>query len=255
MVERLRAAGCVFAEDEADLLVGAADGPDELARMVAARCSGHPLEQVVGWAEFCGLRIALDPGVFVPRRRTELLAGEAVTLARAVPPGRTPIVVDLCCGAGGLGVVVATAVPGVELYAADVEPAAVACARRNVGDLGSVLEGDLDAPLPPALRGKVDVLVANVPYVPTDEIALLPAEARLHEPRVTLDGGPDGLGLLGRVAALAPGWLAPGGALLCETSERQAPAALAVLAGHGLAVRVVESEDLGATVVVGTRSG
>jgi release factor glutamine methyltransferase len=102
------------------------------------------------------------------------------------------------------------------------------------------------------LRGRVDVLVANVPYVPTGEIALLPAEARLHEPRVTLDGGADGLDVARRVAADAPAWLVPGGSLLIETSRRQVATATRVLEAVGLTVRVTESDELEASVVVGT---
>ena len=249
----LRAAGCVFAEEEAEVILGGASSAGEVAEMVRNRCAGWPLEQVVGWARFRGLRVLVDAGVFVPRRRTEAMAAEAAALARRVARRRTPVVLDLCCGAGAVGLAVAAEVPGTELWAADVEPAAVACARRNVGDRGRVLLGDLDAPLPPALRGRVDVLAANVPYVPTDEIALLPAEARLHEPTVTLDGGADGLDVLTRVAALAPGWLAPGGSLLCETSDRQAAEAARRFERHGLRPRLVTDEDLGATVVVGTR--
>ena len=117
-----------------------------------------------------------------------------------------------------------------------------------------MFEGDLDEPLPASLRGRVDLLVANVPYVPTDDIALMPPEARDHEPRVTLDGGADGLDVLRRVAAVAPRWLAPGGHLLVETSEAQAAAAVDAFTAAGLAARVVVDEDAGATVVVGTRS-
>ena len=250
MVARLRAAGCVFAEDEAALLAGAAGTGAELAAMVARRVAGEPLEQVLGWAEFCGLRIAVEPGVFVPRRRTELLAREASALAR---PGA--VVLDLCCGSGALGAAVAAAVEGVDLHAADIEPAAVRCARRNLAAVGGarVYEGDLFDPLPARLRGRVDVLLANVPYVPTGEVGRMPPEARDHEPRRALDGGADGLDVLRRVAAAAPAWLAPGGSLLSETSERQAPAAVAVLAAAGLAPRVAEDDDLGATVAIGAR--
>jgi release factor glutamine methyltransferase len=248
LVATLRAAGCVFAEQEAALLREAADGPGELAAMVARRVSGLPLEQVVGWAEFCGLRLVVEPGVFVPRRRTEALAREAVRLAGAVA---SPVAVDLCCGVGAVAAVLADA--GAEVYASDVEPAAVRCARRNLAGRAEVLEGDLAEPLPARLRGRVDVLTANVPYVPTAEIGLLPPEARDHEPQVTLDGGVDGLRVLARVAALAPSWLAPGGSVLCETSERQAADALSLLTDAGLAARTVVDEDLGATVVVGRR--
>jgi release factor glutamine methyltransferase len=137
-----------------------------------------------------------------------------------------------------------------------VEAAAVRCARRNVRAVGgSVYEGDLYAPLPAELRGCVDVLVANAPYVPTDEIGLLPCEAREHEPLVALDGGADGLDVQRRVTARAARWLAPGGSLLIETSERQADRTAAAVARGGLTARVVGDEETGATVVIGTYAG
>ncbi|HEY1915603.1 MAG TPA: putative protein N(5)-glutamine methyltransferase [Streptosporangiaceae bacterium] len=272
VVSKLRAAGCVFAEDEARLLVAAARTPGELDAMVERRASGLPLEQVVGWAEFCGRRVGVDPGVFVPRRRTEFLVQEAVRLARAFPARRpvaptgeagSVVVVDLCCGSGAVGLAVAAGLRAagagaVELHAADIEPAAVACARRNAAAaeaIGArVYQGDLYEPLPDGLRGRVNVLTANVPYVPSEEVALLPAEARDHEPRVALDGGADGLEVLRRVAAKAPYWLAPGGVLLTESSERQAEQAAAVLTASGLSAEVAHSDEWFATVVTGIRA-
>jgi release factor glutamine methyltransferase len=260
IVTRLRAAGCVFAEDEARLLMSAARTPAGLAAMVDRRAAGHPLEHILGWAEFCGLRIAVDPGVFIPRRRTEFLVRRAAAIVRqaAGPGGGEPappsVIVDLCCGSGAVGAALAAALGRVELYAVDVDPAAVRCARRNVASAGGqVYQGDLYGPLPARLQGHVDVLAANVPYVPTEEVGLLPPEARDHEPRVALDGGADGLDILRRVTAAAPGWLAPGGHLLFETSERQAPQAVAAAARAGLIPRVARSGRLNATVVIGTR--
>ncbi|MFG3507559.1 putative protein N(5)-glutamine methyltransferase [Streptomyces sp. NPDC047821] len=248
-VTRLRAAGCVFAEDEARLLLSTAPAPGELDAMIERRAAGHPLEHVLGWAEFRGRRVAVDEGVFVPRRRTEFLVAQAASLT---PPGA--VVVDLCCGSGALGVSLVADLDGAELYATDIDPAAVRCARRNVTAAGGrVFEGDLYQPLPAELRGRVDVLLANVPYVPTEEVELLPAEARVHEARVALDGGADGLDVLRRVAAGAPEWLAPGGSLLFETSEHQAATATAVVTAAGLTPRVVTCEDLYATVVVAAR--
>jgi release factor glutamine methyltransferase len=251
IVARLRAAGCVFAEDEARLLVEAAAAPAVLDAMVRRRVDGEPLEVILGFAEFCGLRIAVDAGVFVPRQRSELLVVTAVELGR---PGA--VVVDLCCGTGALGVAVATGLGDVELYAADVEPAAVRCAERNVGAVGGrVFAGDLYAALPADLRGRVDLLVVNAPYVPTDEIAMMPWEAREHEPLVALDGGADGVSVHRRVAADAPHWLVPGGHLLIETSAEQAPLTGAAMTDNGLLAEVVSSEELYSTVVVGTRPG
>ena len=260
-VTRLRAAGCVFAEDEARLLICAAQTPAGLAAMVDRRVAGQPLEHVLGWAEFCGLRIAVDPGVFIPRRRTEFLVRRAAALARraAAPAGpgqgrpRTVAVVDLCCGSGAVGAALAASLGRVELHAADIDPAAVRCARRNVAAAGGrVYQGDLYGPLPARLRGRVDILAANVPYVPSGEVGLLPPEARAHEPRMALDGGADGLDVLRRVAAAAPLWLAPGGHLLAETSEGQAPRAAEAVDRDGLIPRVAHSARLNATVIIGT---
>jgi release factor glutamine methyltransferase len=247
IVTALQAAGCVFAEEEALLLTEAATGPDDLAEMVGRRAAGLPLEQVVGWAGFCGARVAVRPGVFVPRRRTEFLARQAISLT---PPGA--VVLDLCCGTGAVGAAIARARTDVVLHAVDVDPVAVACARDNLDGLGSVHEGDLYRALPPGLRGTVDVIVCNAPYVPTDEIALMPAEAREHEPRHALDGGRDGLDIQRRVIVEAREWLRLKAYLLIETSVKQAPRTLQAFARAGFGARVVTSEELDATVVTGS---
>ena len=239
----------MFAEEEAALLLAAAATPADLERLVDARTEGVPLELLLGYAEFCGLRVAVAPGVFVPRRRTALLVDLAAGLLR---PGA--VVLDLCCGTGAIGAALAARVPGLELWACDVDPDAVACARRNL-DPARVLEGDLYDALPTELRGRVDVVAANAPYVPTAAIAGMPPEAREHEHRVALDGGADGLALHARVAAGAPDWLAPDGALLVETSDRQAGGTLALLRRAGLRAEIVTDEEVGGTVAVGRRRG
>jgi len=270
VVARLRRAGCVFAEEEAALLLSAARTPDELDALVERRAAGEPLEQVVGWAEFAGLRIVVDPGVFVPRRRSEFLVSVAVGLAGwRDGGGEIPVIVDLCCGTGALGLAVANGLAGVaELHAADLDPAAVECARRNVepaarGDGGreppvlgggAVYVGDLFGALPTGLRGRADILICNAPYVPTGDVAFLPTEARDHEPLVALDGGLDGLAILRRAAAEAPDWLAPGGVLLVETSDRQGPEMAAAMAAAGLSPSIHTDEDWEATVVTGRRA-
>jgi len=241
-VAALRAAGCVFAEDEARLLLEA-DGDREV--LLARRVAGEPLEWVLGWAEFADLRIAVHPGVFVPRRRTELLAAEAI--ARLRPAS---VAVELCCGSGAVAAVILEEVPFVELHAADIDPVAVACAQENVPN-GNVHQGDLFDALPDDLRGRVDVLVANTPYVPSAEISLMPPEARDHEPRHTLDGGRDGLDLLRRISHTARDWLSPGGHLLIEVGEGQLPTAMAVFESDGLAASSASNDELGATVVIG----
>jgi release factor glutamine methyltransferase len=258
VVARLRSAGCVFAEEEAALLLSAAQSRADLDAKVERRAAGEPLEQVVGWAEFAGLRVLVDPGVFVPRRRSEFLTSVAVGLAGWQPDGggRIPVIVDLCCGTGALGLAVMNGLAGwAELHAADLDPAAVACARRNVEPAGGrVYLGDLFGALPGGLRGRADILICNAPYVPTEDVAFLPAEARDHEPLVALDGGLDGLAILRRAASGAPEWLAPGGVLLVETSDRQAAEMAAAIAAAGLSPAIRTDDDWGATVVTGQRS-
>ncbi|MEV8508069.1 methyltransferase [Actinoplanes sp. NPDC051475] len=272
-IVRLRVAGCVFAEDEAAVLGEAAADTETLWDMVRRRADGEPLEQVVGYADFCGVRVRLRPAVFVPRVRSELL----VTLATAEatdrtirteqsterrsldarpdepdPKANTCVVVDLCCGSGALGMAVRHRVPGIDLHAADSDPAAVACARDNLG--GNVYQGDLFGALPEQLRGRIDVLLANVPYVATRHIAFLPAEARVHEPHTALDGGEDGLDVFRAAVSEAVAWLAPGGLLLSEiTTDQIAPATEAVRAA-GLHPAIHADDDLEATVVTATRA-
>jgi release factor glutamine methyltransferase len=241
VVDRLRAAGCVFAEEEAALLLAASGDVDAL---VARRVAGEPLEQVLGWAEFAGLRVRVAPGVFVPRRRSEFLVAQALAV-----PGE--VVVDACCGSGAIGAALLASCPSLVLHATDVDPAAVACARSNLPDAAGVYEGDLLAALPEALAGRVDVVVASTPYVPTDGIADMPPEARDHERRVALDGGADGIDVVRRLALQAPAWLRPNGHLLVECAEHQASAAREALVAAGFAVTVARDDDRDATVIAG----
>jgi release factor glutamine methyltransferase len=253
VVATLRAAGGVFAEDEADLLLRTASDDDEIVAFLARRVAGEPLEHVLGWARFDGLRVRVEPGVFVPRRRSEPLVAVAAAIVGHAGHGAT--VLDLCCGSGALGLAVARRVPGVTLHAADVDPVAVRVARRNLAPVGGqVHEGDLFAALPASLRQACDVVVANVPYVPHDQLRLMPREAREFEPAVALDGGADGLDVLRRVAGEVRTWLAPGGSLLTEVSPAQSVAGAATLGAAGLVVREVVPEDDDETMVlVGTR--
>ncbi|MDA3805496.1 MULTISPECIES: putative protein N(5)-glutamine methyltransferase [Clavibacter] len=229
----------------------------ELEAMATARVSGEPLETVIGWAEFAGRRILVDRGVFVPRRRTERLAHAAAAAARG---RRRPVVVDLCCGSGAIAAVIADDVPGAVVHASDVDPVAVACAARNLEPRrATVHRGDLLDALPDDLRGRIDVLVANVPYVPRAALALMPPEARLHEPEATRDGGPDGLDVLRRVARGSGPWLAPDGILLVEVADAQLDDAVAAFADAGLEARVEridapeDDADDGTRVVTGRR--
>lgn len=249
LVARLRAAGCVFAEQEALLLASAATSPEVLEGLLARRLAGEPLEQVVGWADFAGVRVRVAPGVFVPRQRTALMVELAA--GRLVPGD---VVIDLGCGTGALAAAVAARVPGLEVYAVDIDPAAVDIARVNLPG-ASVACGDLFAPLPIGLRERVAVVLANLPYVPAGEVALMPREARDHEHAVALDGGADGLDPHRRMLTDVSGWLRPGGAVLTECGDRQVAALQRLVEAAGLATGLHTDPEIGAVVVSGVAGG
>jgi release factor glutamine methyltransferase len=263
----LAAAGCVSARAEADWLLEEAVDEESLRAMVARRVAGEPLQYVIGWAPFGPLRLVVGPGVFVPRPETEGLADRAATRLRSrpEPPGGSgeprggarvrPIAVDVCTGSGAIACFLAAEVPGARVLATELDPGALAWARRNADRYGvELLAGDLDEPLPAALAGRVDVLCANVPYVPSGAIATLPTDVRDHEPRLALDGGPDGLDVLRRLVARAGHWLAPGGGLLCEIGEDQAETGVALLTAAGLVEVAVHPDLVGRDrILEGTR--
>lgn len=244
----------MFAEDEAQLLVDAAQTSSDLDDLATRRVAGEPLEHIVGWALFYGRRVRLGRGVFVPRPRSELLVEQVVTRLGEIV-GRRAVVVDMCCGSGAIGLAVATSAAGavdVELHACDIDPVAATWAIENLRDLDAhTYVGDLFDPLPLRLQRSVDVVVANVPYVPTSELSLLPSEARDHEPIAALDGGPDGLDVLRSVADAARRWLRAGGYVLVETSERQEPVAVDVLYQLGFDAASASSSESSAVVVTG----
>ncbi len=260
LVARLRAAGCVYAEDEAEILLEAARSAQELDTMVQRRVEGLPLEHIVGWAAFHGLRIKVAPGVFVPRLRTEFLVVQAAQilrrLQRTTGRGLNAVALDLCCGSGAIAAALGAEFPGLEIHAADIDQAAVECAAENLAHLsGAAYCGDLLAPLPPDLRGRIGIITANAPYVPTQDIAFMPQEARFFEPDAALNGGDDGLDIQRRIAADAPEWLRPGGHLIMETSPTQAAESVRILERNGFRASSVHSEVLDGTAVVGLFSG
>lgn len=247
LVERLRAAGCVFAEDEAAVLREAAALGGNLDALARSRIAGTPLEYVVGWADFAGVRVPLVPGVFVPRPRSELLVE---VVAAALTPG--DLVIDVCCGSGAIAAAVAARVP-VRIVATDRDPIAVDNASRTFAGLDSeVYEGDLFDGLPLNLRERAAVIAGVAPYVPTEAIGLLPREARDFEPLSSLDGGPDGLSLVRRIVSEAPAWLRPGGLLATELGEDQVDLAVRLMNSVGLQTEI--HEDDGAVVVAGRRA-
>lgn len=243
----LRESGSVFAEEEAQLLLETFDSSVELSQRVEQRISGIPLQVILGWAEFYGLRVGVESGIFIPRPRSEFLVDQAISVCKS-----DSVVLDLCCGSGAIGLAIISTLPNIALYASDNDPAAVQCARGNISSLGGhFFEGDLFSALPEELKGRIDVLVANAPYVPTDAIDLMPREAREHEPRETLDGGTDGLDVHRRIALEAPKWLSPGGHILIETSEYQSDLAASIFEEIGLKTNIVKSDEFDAIVVIG----
>jgi len=237
VVSALAEGGCVAPAEEADALFKASrDGVGRIEDLVARRLHGEPLAWITGSVVFCGVRILVDPGVFVPRPRTEAMAQRAVSL---LPAGG--IAVDLCTGSGAVAAVLASVDPQATVIATDIDPAAVACARRNGV---SALVGDLDEPLPPSLRGLVDVMTAVVPYVPTEELPFLPRDVLANEPRAALDGGPRGIAVLVRAAEVAARWLGPGGSVLLELGGDQADEVATALEDVGLSgIRVHRDGD------------
>ena len=216
VARRLADAGCVAAAAEAAELIANARDAEELEAFVRRRVTGEPPAWIIGGVEFCGLRVRVDPCVYVPRWQSETLARRAAALLPA-----DGVAVDLCTGAGAIACVLQAAAPAARVVATDVDPVAVGCARGNGVD---ALLGDLDGPLPAALLGTVDLVVAVVPYVPTDALAFLPCDVTAFEPRRALDGGPGGLELLVAVVTRSTRWLRPGGWLLLEVGGDQAPA-------------------------------
>jgi release factor glutamine methyltransferase len=246
-IRALRDGGCVAPRAEAfALLAASSDGKGSIDDLLARRLSGEPLAWIVGWVRFCGIRIRVAPGVFVPRPHTEALARRAASL---LPAGGTAV--DLCTGSGAVAVVVGSANQEATVVGTDMDPIAVDCARRNGV---RALLGDLDEPLPDSMRGRIDVLTAVVPYVPTEELHLLPRDVRDHEPRLALDGGPRGTTVLARAAAAAPTWLRPGGHVLLELGGDQADEITPTLADAGLSkIRVHRDREWRARAIEARR--
>jgi release factor glutamine methyltransferase len=227
----------VAAADEAEMLLAHAAGDGGLLdALVARRLAGEPLAWITGVATFCGLTVHVDPGVYVPRPHSEQLALRAAE--RLAADG---VVVDVCTGSGAVAIVLAARRPGARVLTTDIDPRAVACARRNGVE---AFLGDLFAPLPPGLQGMVDVVTGVVPHVPTGELGLLQRDTFTFESAVAYDGGRDGCDVLRRVIAESRRHLRPGGALLLELGGDEADLLAADLARHGYtAIGVLHDAD------------
>lgn len=256
---RLRRAGCVFAEDEARLLIltvqesteNAANGTALLDELLARRAAGDPLEQIVGWVQFAGQRVAVAPRVFVPRQRTVLLAQRSVRAVEAT--GNRARFLEAFCGVGPVAAVVSRALPQTRIHLGDHDQTALDCALRNVGShveahLLSCLDG-----LPQELVGNFDVISAVPPYVPDSAAEFLPREALDHEAATALFGGADGLDLVRRLIAESRRWLAPDGALLIELGNEQRLPAEYFATAAGFAIVASSLSDDEQTVVLELR--
>ncbi|MDY7105973.1 MAG: HemK/PrmC family methyltransferase [Actinomycetota bacterium] len=208
---RLAAAGCVDPEGEADELLAAATDRDQLDGWLSRREEGEPPAWITGTAVFCGRRLRVDPGVYVPRPQSEELARRA---AAVLPSNGRAL--DLCCGSGALAAHLVAAVPSATVIAVDLDPRAIRCARSNglAAIRGDLAEAVIEAPV-------FDVICAVAPYVPTDAVRFLPGDVQRHEPRLALDGGADGLDPTRRIVDAAARRLRPGGWLLAELGADQ----------------------------------
>jgi release factor glutamine methyltransferase len=237
LVALLSGAGFIAAEEEADeLLACAARDVGPLDALVGRRLTGEPLAWITGSVSFCRLDVRVRPGVYVPRWQSEPLARRAVERLPAAGAA-----IDLCTGAGAIAMTLSANRPGARVVASDLDERAVACARANGVE---VYRGDLFDPLPRALRGRVDVVVGVVPYVPTPALPLLQRDTLAFESPLSYDGGPDGTEILRRVLTDSPRFLRRGGALLLELGGEQADALADDLARLGYVdVTVLVDDD------------
>jgi release factor glutamine methyltransferase len=220
-----------------------------LGRALCQRCAGTPLQHLTGEQAFRRVTVAVHPGVFIPRPETEVLVGVAL---ECLGERREPVIVDVGTGTGAVALAIADERPGSSVFATDLSPEAVELARENGARLGlsiTVLRGDLFEPLPIALRGDVDLVVSNPPYVTAVEYDDLPAEVRA-DPRLALVGGTR---LHERLATEAIGWLRRGGALAVEIGAAQGPEVAKVMERSYEDVRIVPDLPGRDRIVVGRR--
>lgn len=212
--ERLSAAGFLAAEEEASELLHYSSGdPAELESRVKRRLRGEPLAWITGFTTFCGIEIRVVPGVYVPRWQSEPLAHRAAT---RLP--RHGIAVDLCTGSGAIAKALLAEKPNARVVGTDIDERAVSCARSNGIE---ALCGDLFAPLPLDLEGRVDVIIGVVPYVPTESMPFLSRDTLAFESPLSYDGGSEGVDILRRVLEGGHRFLRPGGSVFVEVGGRQ----------------------------------
>jgi len=212
---------------------------DRFRAVVKRRAAGEPLQQILGETEFYSRVFKVEPGVFIPRPETERLVETAVQLLTPDDQALVaPVVVEIGCGTGIIGISMAAELPRLTVYATDINPGAVDLAKRNAHTLGvearvHIQPGSRFDPLPRHIQGQVDLLVSNPPYIRHDDIAGLPADVKEHDPHTALDGGPDGLDFYRALAAGMGAWLRPGGHIAVEIGDDQGADVSEILAASG----------------------
>lgn len=252
----------------------------KLTDWLARRTTREPLQHILGWAPFLDLELHVNGDVLVPRPETELLAQLAIarlTGTRLSEPrasiadhtgnseSRAPRILDWGTGSGCLALAIAKAVPHAEVHALDISADALRIARANaiaqhlaervkfhLGDGFQAVASSSGFPLP---TSRFDLIVTNPPYIPTAEIATLQPEVRDHDPRLALDGGPDGLDCYRKLAGEARNWLTPGGVLLAEFGDGQASALTELFSGSGWTVEGVEKDLSGRERIIAVSPG
>ena len=220
---RLRAAGCIAAEEEAGELLAASADDATLEAWIRRREHGEPLAWITGTTRFCDHSLHVDPGVYVPRLQSEELARRAAAILATGGSNAA----DLCTGTGAVAAHLMAQAPAATVVGVDLDPRAAACARRNGVH---AIVGDLDRPLRPHV---FDVVTAVAPYVPTGELRLLPSDVQRYESALALDGGEDGLAVVRRVVAGGARLLRGGGWLLLEIGGDQDRALTPTLHANG----------------------
>ena len=254
LAAQLRAGGVDTPELDARILIGHALGLDHaalaaaparrlgtaeesaIAALAQRRLAHEPVARILGVKEFWSLKLAVSAATLVPRPETETVVEAALAaVAARRSRARTLRIADLGTGSGAILLALLTELPEAFGVGTDLDPAALALARGNARRIGLTRAAYVACDMAAALRGPFDLIVCNPPYIASGDIATLPPEVRLFDPRGALDGGPDGLDCYRAIAAAAPALLAPDGALVVELGAGQAEPVAALFAAAGLA--------------------
>lgn len=229
IADLLASAGIENAAREAAWILADASTVAEARSLALRRAQGEPLQYVLGSVAFRHLTLKVGPGAFIPRPETEIVAGRAIELLREAGTDEG-VAIDLCTGSGAIALALAHECPRAKVFGTEISAPALEWAKRNGGSYKvSFLQGSLFEPLPVSLKGTVDVVVSNPPYIAFDEAEVLPPEVIDHEPHEALFASGDGLDVIRSIASQTRSWLREGGALVLEIGETQGPAAREIL--------------------------